>query len=250
MSPDQKQMTRTVFITGVSSGIGLGLAQACLQHGFEVYGISRREPPKLADHPSFHFKPLDLEKFDQIEIGMRDLLRPIESLHLVILNAGILGKLADLRDTPLAQMQHVMKLNVWANKIIIDALYTLRIPVQQVVAISSGAATSPHRGWNAYCISKASLNMLTALYAAERPETHFSAIAPGVVDTPMQDLIARMPQDNRFPTLESLRQAKGTPLMPSAREAADRLMEGFEKAVKYPSGSFLDLNTLVKRNRI
>ena len=242
-------MSENIFITGVSSGIGLALAKTYLNRGDAVYGISRREPAELR-HSSFHFKSLDLLNVDRIEPVLRDLLRGVNHLKVSILNAGILGKIADLRETPLAQMQHVMNVNVWSNKLLVDALFNLRIKVDQVVAISSGAAVSPRRGWNAYAISKASLNTLTSLYAAERPETHFSAITPGIVDTAMQDQIARMPQDSRFASLDTLRAAKGTPMMPTPDEAAEDLLTGIEKATKHPSGSFLDLSALVKRSLI
>ena len=243
-------MSENIFITGASSGIGLALAKTYLNRGAEVYAVSRREPESLAGKPSFHFKSLDLLGVDRIEPVLRDLLRGVTHLKLAVLNAGILGKIADLRETPLAQMQHVMKVIVWANKLLVDALYNLRIKVDQVVTISSGAAVSPKRGWNAYAISKAAVNVLTSLYAAERPETHFSAITPGIVDTGMQDQIARMPQDSRFSSLDTLRSAKGTAMMPRPEEIAEDLAAGMEKATKHPSGSFLDLSALVRRSLI
>ena len=242
-------MSQNVFITGASSGLGHALARAYLQRGWHVYAVSRRQPPDLGGD-RFHFKSVDLVSFDRIEPVLRDLLKGVNHLHLAILNAGILGKLADLRETPLAQMQHVMNVNVWANKMLIDALYNLRLKVDQVVAISSGAGVTPKRGWNAYSISKAALNVLTTLYAAERTETHFAAITPGMVDTAMQDQIARMPQDSRFASLDLLRKAKGTPMMPSPEDAAGHLVEGIERATRHPSGSFLDLNTLVNKSWI
>jgi NAD(P)-dependent dehydrogenase (short-subunit alcohol dehydrogenase family) len=129
---------------------------------------------------------------------------------------------------------------------LIDAVFAQGLPVMQVVAISSGAATKANRGWNVYSISKAALNMMIALYATERPETHFLALAPGIVDTPMQDQISEMPREDRFSSLDMLRTAKGSPMMPKPDEAAPRLVDGIAKATKFPSGSFLDIHSLVK----
>ena len=240
-------MTRIAFVTGVSSGIGLGLTRACLQQGARVYGLSRRKP-ELADSSGFVFSDADLADLDALPRTVKALLADAPHLDLVVLNAGVLGRIADLAETTVEEMNKVLQVNLWANKVILDALFQLRIPVAQVVAISSGAATTPHRGWNAYAISKTALNMLIGLYAAERPETHFSAIAPGMVDTAMQDQVAEIPKDGRFPSLELLRMAKGGPMMPKPDEVAPRLIEAFGKAAKYPSGSFLDLNSLVKRS--
>ena len=241
-------MNRNAFITGVSSGIGLGLARGYLREGFTVYGTSRRSAPELEGQERFHFESCDLADFTTIPGRLQALLGRAGRLDLVILNAGILGKIGDLRETTLADIQKVMDVNVWANKVVLDSLYAMGLEISQAVTISSGAATNVSRGWNAYSISKAALNTLTALYATERPETHFCALAPGIVDTAMQEQISHVPDDPRFSSLEMLRNARGTALMPPPEEAAGRLMEGIAKAPKFPSGSFLDINSLVKRS--
>jgi NAD(P)-dependent dehydrogenase (short-subunit alcohol dehydrogenase family) len=236
-----------VFITGASSGIGHALAGALLNKDSSVYAVSRREPSDLHD-PNFRFCSLDLADFDAIPSAVHELLRGIPRIDLAILNAGVLGKIGDLRETPVTEMRRVLDVNLWANKCVIDALLSLKIPTTQIVAISSGAAAHAARGWNAYSISKGALNTLIALYAAEAPQTHFSALAPGIIDTAMQDQISALPDDPRFISFEYLREAKGTPLMPKATETAERLLAGMEKARKERSGSFLDINTLVKRS--
>lgn len=239
-------MTRIAFITGVSSGIGLGLTRAYLEQGVRVYGLSRRKP-QLAESNGFVFSDADLADLDPLPRALKGLLADAAQLDLVVLNAGVLGRIADLAEITMEEMKQVVQVNLWANKVILDTIFKLGIPVAQVVAISSGAATTPHRGWNAYAISKAALNMMMGLYAAERPKTHFCALAPGMVDTAMQDQVSEIPKDGRFPSLEMLRMAKGSPMMPKPDEVAPRLIEAIGKATKYPSGSFLDLNSLVKR---
>ena len=239
-------MNQNVFITGVSSGIGWALAKTYLEQGARVFGLSRRPPPEIARHARFKFQALDLADSEAINPGIKGLLSSAEKLDLAVLNAGILGKVADLQETSFAEIQPVMNVNVWANKFIIDSLFALAIPIHQVVAISSGAATVAKRGWNAYSLSKAALNMLIALYAAECSDTHFCALAPGIIDTAMQDQISALPPDPRFDSLEMLRQAKGTPLMPAPERAAGRLIEGIRGAKNYPSGAFLDINALVR----
>lgn len=240
-------MSKKIFITGVSSGIGLGLARAYLRDGWEVFGTSRRPPADLLGSENLHFVPLDLADFGAIVTRLQELFQPTASMDLVVLNAGILGSIADLGETPLQEIFTVMDVNVWANKVLLDTIFGLRLRPQQVVAISSGAAVSANRGWNAYSISKAALNMLVSLYAAERPETHFCSLAPGIIDTPMQDKISALPVDERFASLELLREAKGTELMPGPDEAALDLMAAFERAAKHPSGSFLDARNLLNK---
>jgi NAD(P)-dependent dehydrogenase (short-subunit alcohol dehydrogenase family) len=166
----------------------------------------------------------------------------------VVLNAGVLGGIEDYTETSVKKAQEIMQVNLWANKQILDLLFAENMFVSQVVAISSGAAVRAMRGWGSYATSKAALNMLIATYASEHPETHFSTIAPGLVDTPMQEEIRHYPEDLRFPSLNVLRKARGTDLMPAPTAVAPRLLESFEKARQQPSGSFLDATQLVPKS--
>jgi benzil reductase ((S)-benzoin forming) len=237
-------MSRTVLITGVSSGIGRGLALHFLNHGVRVFGLSRRAPADFAGWPGFAFRPVDLSRLDTIAPAVDELLRDIGRLDLAVLNAGLLGTFADLSDADLDAMRKVMDVNLWANKPVLDAAFARGRQVDQVVAISSGAAVSGARGWNAYALSKAALNMMMALYAAERPETHFAALAPGLVDTAMQAAVRALPDDPRFATLERLKRAAGTPAMPGPEEVAPRLAEAMHALRNRESGRFWDLRAL------
>jgi NAD(P)-dependent dehydrogenase (short-subunit alcohol dehydrogenase family) len=239
-------MQRHIFITGTSSGLGLALAEACLERGDRVYGISRREPSSLLTHPEFRFLAVDLADLDAIETKIPTLLGEAPRLDLVVLNAGVLGPVRDLGETPLAEIRQVMDINTWANKNIIDALSTLGIVVEQVVGISSGAAVSGSRGWNAYALSKATFLMLLELYAQELPKTHFCSFAPGLVDTKMQDFLCSLPEATRdkFTTLKSIQAARGTEAMPTPRAIAPTLLARFEQARTQPSGTFIDIRQI------
>ena len=239
---------KNIFITGVSSGIGHALANYYLQQGEKVYGLSRRTPADLiATNGQFIFHECDLANFDDVQKALQALPLAGTTLDLVILNAALLGRIEDLKITPLSELQHLMDVNVWANKILLDLLLKQCANVSQVVAISSGAAASPERGWGGYSISKAALNMLIALYAKENPQIHFCSLAPGVIDTPMQADLASRPADARFPSLEMLKSLRGTPVMPSTQEVAPKLIAAFEAARTHPSGAFLSLDQLVKK---
>jgi NAD(P)-dependent dehydrogenase (short-subunit alcohol dehydrogenase family) len=113
-----------------------------------------------------------------------------------------------------------------------------------VVGISSGASVTGSRGWNAYSLSKASFNMLIDLYSKENENTHFSALAPGLIDSKMQDYIYSLPENDKFPVLKKLHDAKGTSKMPPAEKAAMIISDGIEKAKNYGSGEYLDVRNM------
>lgn len=168
----------------------------------------------------------------------------MDHFDVVILNAAKLGKIRDMRDTSLSDLRETIEVNVWANKWALDVFFSEERTVKQVVAISSGASHSGSRGWNGYSLSKAALNMMVKLYAGERPETHFTSFAPGLVDTAMQDYITNLPEDNRYLPVETLKAAKGTDKMPDGETCARKLMKAFPELLRLESGSYADVRKL------
>lgn len=236
----------TVFITGVSSGLGLALAEAYLDRDWEVYGISRRTPEGLARHAAFHYASLDLREHGQTPRVIAELLGDLDHLDLAILNAGTISRIEDLANVDLDELKDVMDVNVWANKTLIDALYSEIGVIDQIVTISSGASVNGYRGWSGYSVSKAALNMLTMLYARERPGTHLCALAPGVIDTPIQEEIRKLPHDPRFPAIENIRRKRGTPDMLSPADGAARVIAAIERLPwVVASGEYVDVRKLL-----
>lgn len=234
-----------IFITGVSSGIGWGLSKYYLSQGHEVYGVSRRVPEDLMTYPNFKHSVCDLTKFDTISANLTSLLKNVGKLDLVILNAGILGPIAAMKDQSIDELREVMEVNVWANKPVINSLLSLIPDITKVVAISSGAAINGNKGWGGYSISKAALNMLIKLYASENASTKFYAFAPGLVDTSMQDyLCGGKLNTDAFPSAKKLIDARGTSNMPTAEVAGEILANGMLKLDKLPSGSFADIRKM------
>lgn len=235
-----------ILITGCSSGLGYGLAAHYLNRGHKVFGISRSSNEELNRHSHFSHLSLDLSEFEEICTKIPVFLKNITVMDKVILNAGILNAIKDLKDTGIEEIKKAMDVNVWANKALIDVLFNLFDSIHQIVAISSGAAVSGTRGWNAYSLSKATLNMLIDLYSREHPHTHFCALAPGLIETGMQDYLNSLPKsyEEKFPMVKILKDARGTDKMPKPREAAVTIADAIQEVRSYESGSFLDVREL------
>jgi len=229
------------LVTGTSSGLGRALAERLLDESWLVCGCSRR-PSGLS---GLRERSLDIADLAAIPDAMRWLLEPLDRLELVVLNAGVFGAMCELVDTPAEDLQRVMTINTWANKTIMDWLHAWGNPIAQVVMISSGAAVLGNRGWGAYALSKASLNMLAQLYAHEFPNTHISALAPGIIDTPMMDYLCDEADAVQYPALQRLRDARGTSTMPEPPQAAQRLLSVLGQLRERPSGSFIDIREIL-----
>ncbi len=235
-----------ILITGCSSGLGNGLTAHYLNKGHKVFGISRSTNDVLKNHSAFNFLQLDLSGLNEIRGKVQDFLKNESDMDLVILNAGILYDVRDLKDTEIEEIKKVMDVNVWANKVLIDVLFEQLDSIDQLVAISSGAAVSGTRGWNAYSLSKATLNMLIDLYSREHPHTHFCALAPGLIETGMQDYLNNLPEayEKKFPMVKKLKEARGTDAMPKPEEAGVIVANAIQKVTDHESGSFLDVRNL------
>jgi len=229
------------FITGTSSGLGHALAARLAAQGWAVYGCSRRD----SDLAGVHHQRCDLTDYDALPAILQDLLEGVPRLDLVVLNAGMLGEIRDLSDTPLDDARQVMEVNLWANKAVLDWLHAHGPAVDQLVLISSGASVLGNRGWGGYALSKAALNMLARLYAHEFAASHLTALAPGIIDTAMMDHLCGEADAGAFPALLRLRQARGSDAMPGPDEAAQRLLAVLPRLRDWPSGSFVDIRQIL-----
>lgn len=232
---------KTVFITGISRGLGAALAEQFLASGARVYGCSRHEPEALKDHPGLRFFPLDLADAEKGPGRLESALEDCGDLDLVVLNAGVLGEIRNCLDTPLADLRAIMEVNLWANQWILKAVFGRGRAVGQVVAVSSGAAVNAYAGWGGYNISKAALNMFIGVLAAEHPETHFTALAPGLVDTAMQDYLTSLPDEERYAAVKRLKEAKAAGKMPTPAAAAGEIIRILPELRSGKSGCFADL---------
>jgi len=231
------------MITGNSSGLGLGLTETLLKRDAIVWGMSRRGCP-VHDNDGLRDRRFDLSNLNTLPEALERLLSDCLRLDLVVLNAGVLGKIHEISETDVHDLEHMMRINVWSNKVILDWIIERQLPVDQIIAISSGAAVNMNYGWGGYSLSKASLNNLIELYAHEMPDTHLTALAPGLVDTPMQDYLCGEVDSEEFPSVQKLKDARGTENMPGPAASAEKILDVLDKLRENESGQFVDMRHL------
>jgi NAD(P)-dependent dehydrogenase (short-subunit alcohol dehydrogenase family) len=233
-------VNKTALITGVSSGIGQALVTFYLDQGYNVIGLGRRDQAR--QDKRYLFLTIDFSDRESVIEILKTVVFP--ELDIVYLNAGVLGAIEDMSESSLEAIDEVMQVNVWANKLLLDRFIEQEIVVKEVIAISSGAAVNGSRGWGAYSLSKATLNMLIKLYARQMRKTHLTALAPGLVETPMLRSIITDVKDERFSSVEVLRQSEEEGKIRSPKAIVEH-MDGLRDQLKeYESGSFLDVRSL------
>ena len=232
----------SILITGHSSGLGRAIAEIYLTEGKHVCGISRRK----LNNSALNLLQVSADLSDLINLKSilnttKDIL--LENPQIVFLNAGTLGPIKPMSEINQQDIDAVMNINVWANKIILDWLKEKKIVPKQIILMSSGAAISANYGWGPYALSKSALNTLGKLYSQEMTDTHITSLAPGYVDTAMQEKLREV-NANSFPSMKPLREAEGTALMPSADDAARKIIANIDRLKQHPTGTFLDLRHL------
>jgi benzil reductase ((S)-benzoin forming) len=185
------------LITGASQGLGRALAEAILERPDTwVLGISRHA---TIEHPHYQHQPLDLSDIEAVEHNLTKIFVPrLDATSFTLINnAGTLGEISYVGELPNEHFQFVFDLNVVAPAMLMNtflrAYGSLESIPRTILNITSGAAQRPIDGWAAYCASKAALNSLSETAQKEQElrgsGVRIWALAPGVVDTAMQEHI-------------------------------------------------------------
>lgn len=191
----------TVFISGISRGIGLGLSKWYLADGHRVIGSIRSETAKIDALSSQYAEALtivklDVARKDSVDAAAREVTRSHDALDLLICNAAVNpaqdGKVEALSDIDDQVVLDTFDVNVLGSLRLVRALESLLRKGQsaKVVVISSGAGSvemTSNGGMVAYCVSKAALNMLSRRlhFLLSDGDISVLSLSPGWVKTDM-----------------------------------------------------------------
>jgi NAD(P)-dependent dehydrogenase (short-subunit alcohol dehydrogenase family) len=183
----------TALITGASRGLGLALGRALAVRGYSLI-IDARGSDELATAAgelASHTEVVALAG-DVTDDWHRNALIAAASdrLDVLVNNASTLGPSPrpELAEYPPAALARVYAVNVIAPLALIQAGLPLIPDGGCVINVTSDAAVEPYPGWGGYGSSKAALEQLTAILAAEQPRLRIHAVDPG-------DMRTRMHQD-------------------------------------------------------
>ena len=181
------------LITGASQGLGRALAEALGAQGWRLV-IDARHPERLdaaaaVVRASTEVVPVAGDVADPVHRA--ELVAAVQRfgrLDVLVNNASTLGAspLPPLDSIDLDVLHTTYEVNVVAPLALIQALLPfLAASKGTVVNITSDAAVEAYEGWGGYGSSKAALEHLSAILAAEHPELRVRWVDPGDMRTEM-----------------------------------------------------------------
>ena len=215
----------TAIITGASRGLGLALARALAERGWSLVldargGDALRQAADELSATSERSggKVVAVAGDVADDRHRRELVEAARELggpDLVVNNASLLGPSPQprLSEYPLDDFEAVYEVNVTAPLALIQLALPLlaQSPQGRILNITSDAGVEGYEGWGGYGSSKAALEQLSKVLAAEHPDLRVWWVDPGDMNTRMQqeaypddDISDRPPPEESIPGLLKL----------------------------------------------
>jgi NAD(P)-dependent dehydrogenase (short-subunit alcohol dehydrogenase family) len=204
------------IVTGASRGLGLALARelAARQYALVIDARGAADLERTARELG-RLTEIAAIPGDVADAGHRhDLIAAAgERIDLLVNNASVLGPSPQpvLAEYPLSELERVYAINVLAPLRLAQLALPRMTDGGAIVNVTSDAAVEPYEGWGGYGSSKAALEQLTAILAAEQPAIRVYAVDPGDMRTrmhqeafPDEDISDRPPPEESIPGLVAL----------------------------------------------
>lgn len=206
---------RVAIVTGGSRGLGLALARELAAGGWRLVIDARGEQDLMRAAE-------ELRELTDVRALAGDICDTwhqaalVEAagdrIDLLVNNASVLGPSPQppLARYPLPALEAVLRVNLIAPLALIQ-LALPRMASGIVINVTSDAAVEPYPGWGGYGTSKAALEQLSAVLAAEHPSLRVYTMDPGDMRTrmhqeafPGEDISDRPPPEESVPGILAL----------------------------------------------
>ncbi|HYO10598.1 MAG TPA: 3-ketoacyl-ACP reductase [Tepidisphaeraceae bacterium] len=199
MSEQERQKRGVAMVTGGSRGIGRGIAVALARAGYDC-ALSYASNAAAAEDARGEIASLgrravmikgDIASTDDRKRLVDDAVAALGGIDLLVNNAGVAPSVrADILDAGEESFDRLISTNLkgpyFLTQLVARHMIERKTP-GKIVNITSVSAYTASTNRGDYCISKAGLSMMTALYAARLAEHGINVyeIRPGVIETDM-----------------------------------------------------------------
>ena len=196
-------MTKNVWITGASSGIGKALAIKFATEGWHVAASARREnllQELNNNNLNIHSFPLDVKDESRAKKVFQDILVKFQTIDICVFCAGIHDPDAE-KKLSTEKIREIMETNFCGT-------------VNCIIAVNNYFRNRGFPAASGYCASKAALTSLaeSLYFDFKRYNVRVSVVSPGFIKTPLTD-------KNKF----------SMPMIKSPEYAAEKMFIGLTK---------------------
>jgi len=211
-------MTKKVWITGASSGIGKALAIKFAKEGWQVAASARREnllKELNSQNPNIYPFPLDVKDELKTKNIFLNIINKFQSVDIAVFCTGIHDPDSEKKLSS-EKIREIMETNFFGTLNCIMAVnsYFREKKSGHISIVSSVAGYRGLPAASGYCASKSALTSLaeSLYFDFKRHNVRVSLISPGFIKTPMTD-------KNKFPM----------PMIKSPEFAAEKMFIGLTK---------------------
>lgn len=235
-----------VWISGASGGIGQALAGTVPFGAARVIGISRRPPAGGVEHLEADLA--DPSAWPAVGAAFH---REVQNFHgervVFVHAAGTVDPIGFAADVDGAAYQRNVLLNSAAPQVLGQQFLAATGSLdarRHLVMLTSGAAQSVYPGWTSYGAGKAGIDQWVRAAGAEqdrRGGVQVLAIAPGTVDTGMQEQLRGTPEAD-FPSRQKFLDLHQQGKLSDPGEVARQIWALLERGLD--NGSVVDLRKM------
>ena len=211
-------MSKKIWITGASSGIGRALAVKFANEGWQV-AVSARRENLLQDlnknNLNIHSFPLDIKDESKAKKVFQDIIEKFQTIDICVFCTGIHDPESE-KKLSIEKIREIMETNFFGtvNCIMAVNAYFRERKNGHISIVSSVAGYRGFPAASGYCASKAALTSLaeSLFFDFKRYNVRISLVSPGFIKTPLTD-------KNKFPM----------PMIKSPEYAAEKMFIGLTK---------------------
>ena len=211
-------MTKNIWITGASSGIGKSLAIKFAKEGWQVAASARREnllQELNKKNSNIHSFPLDIKDETKTKKIFQEIIEKFKSVDICVFCTGIHDPESEKKLSS-EKIREIMETNFFGtvNSIMAVNEYFREKKSGNISIVSSVAGYRGLPAASGYCASKAALTSLaeSIYFDFKRFNVRISLVSPGFIETPMTN-------KNKFPM----------PFIKSPEFAAEKMFIGLTK---------------------
>ncbi|MCC6724895.1 MAG: SDR family NAD(P)-dependent oxidoreductase [Saprospiraceae bacterium] len=195
LSNDKAQVeTKTVLITGATSGIGRATAEIFARNGYRVIATGRRADRLDALKASFKERfnaelltlPFDVRNLEAVKAAIENLPEAWRDVDILVNNAGLSRGLSPIHEGDIEHWETMIDTNIKGLLYLTRAIAPMMVKRRSghIINIASSAGKEVYPGGNVYCATKFAVDALTKSMRLDlyQHNIRVSQVAPGHVE--------------------------------------------------------------------